>query len=376
MARFDRYMLSQLLVLFGFFSLVLVMVYWINRAVVLFDQLIANGQSAVVFLEFTALSLPSVIKLALPLSAFAASVYVTNRMTSESEMTAVQATGFSNFRIARPVLYFGLIVMLMMSALTQYLLPLSTARLEVRSTEIAQNMTARLLTEGKFIEPADGITFYIREVTPGGELRDIFLADTRNPASQVIYTADQAYMVKTNDDVQLVMVNGAAQTLRTSDNRLFTTTFKDFTYNIGGLLHVTQREGRRAAEVYTPELLAASDALQQETGETRGDLITRAHDRFAQPLLSVVASLLGFAALMVGGFSRFGVWRQIVVAIFLIIVVKAFETVCINIASKNPALWIMVYAPSALGLLISWALLAASQRPYLFKRRHKQGATA
>ena len=31
------------MVLFGFFSLVLVLVYWINRAVVLFDQLIADG---------------------------------------------------------------------------------------------------------------------------------------------------------------------------------------------------------------------------------------------------------------------------------------------------------------------------------------------
>ena len=48
MGKFDRYLFSQLMVLFGFFSLVLVMVYWINRAVVLFDQLIANGQSAIV----------------------------------------------------------------------------------------------------------------------------------------------------------------------------------------------------------------------------------------------------------------------------------------------------------------------------------------
>ena len=54
-------MLSQLFVLFGFFSLVLVSVYWINRAVILFDRLIADGQPASVFIEFTALSLPNVI---------------------------------------------------------------------------------------------------------------------------------------------------------------------------------------------------------------------------------------------------------------------------------------------------------------------------
>ena len=63
-------MLSQLLMLFGFFALILVSVYWVNRAVLLFDQLIADGQSAWVFLEFTALTLPNVIRLVLPMAAF------------------------------------------------------------------------------------------------------------------------------------------------------------------------------------------------------------------------------------------------------------------------------------------------------------------
>ena len=43
MSRFDRYLLSQLLALFGFFALVLVAVFWVNRAVGLFDQLIGDG---------------------------------------------------------------------------------------------------------------------------------------------------------------------------------------------------------------------------------------------------------------------------------------------------------------------------------------------
>ena len=72
MARFDRYMLSQLMVLFGLFALVLVLVHWINRAVRLFDQIIASGESATVFLELSLLTLPGVIKLVVPVAAFAA----------------------------------------------------------------------------------------------------------------------------------------------------------------------------------------------------------------------------------------------------------------------------------------------------------------
>ena len=46
MPQIDRYILSQFLTLFGFFALVLVSVYWINRAVSLFEQA-ADGMSTV-----------------------------------------------------------------------------------------------------------------------------------------------------------------------------------------------------------------------------------------------------------------------------------------------------------------------------------------
>lgn len=369
-------MLSQLLMVFGFFSLVLVLIYWINRAVVLFDQLIADGQSAWVFLEFTALSLPSVIRLALPLAAFAASIYVTNRMTSESELVVVQATGYSPYRMARPVLYFGLVVALMMSVLMHFLVPLSSAQLAERQNDIAQNMTARLLTEGQFIEPTRGVTFYIRDITPDGELQDIFLSDARNDEEQTIYTARQAFLVRDSGDTQLVMIDGMAQTLRTTDQRLFTTSFDDFTYNIGSLVQTTSPDRRRASELSTAELLSPTEAVIKETRQSKARLLSRGHDRFNQALLGTVAALIGFSALLVGSFSRFGVWRQIFAAILLIILVKAAESTGLNIARGNSALWIATYLPTLIGMLIVFATLYIASRPYLFKRRPKPEAAS
>jgi lipopolysaccharide export system permease protein len=355
--------------LFGFFSLVLVLVYWINRAVVLFDQLIADGQSASVFLEFTALSLPSVIRLALPLAAFAAAVYVTNRMTSDSELVVMQATGFSLFRLARPVLYFGLIVAVLMSLLMHFLVPLSSAQLSLRQSEIARNITARLLTPGTFIEPIPGVTFYIRDITPGGELNDIFLSDTRSSEDQVTYTAARAFLVRQGDRTQLVMIDGMVQTLRLSDQRLFTTRFADFSYDIGDLIAATSRSGRRASHLSTWELLRPTPELVAETGTPAARLMADGHDRFSQSLLGTVAALIGFATLMVGGYSRFGVWRQIVAAIGLIVVVKALETAGLNAARADARLWFLTYLPGIGGLAIVWFLLFWASRPYLFKRR-------
>ena len=146
-------MLSQLLVMFGFFALVLVALFWINRAVVLFDRLIGDGQSALVFLEFTALGLPKLIVTVLPIATFAASVYVTNRMSGESELTVLQAAGSGPWRLARPVFVFGFCVGLMMTALSHFLVPMAQGQLHQREAESPPNLTAQLLTEGTFLHP-------------------------------------------------------------------------------------------------------------------------------------------------------------------------------------------------------------------------------
>ena len=346
------------MVLFGFFSLILILVYWVNRAVVLFDRLIADGQSAGVFLEFTALSLPGIIKIVLPLSGFVAALYVTNRLSSESELVVVQATGFSPFRLARPVLVFGLIVGLLVMVLTHFLVPLAARQLSERSAEISQNISARILTEGQFLDPADGVTVYIRDITAEGELLDVMLVDRSQPQTgEITYTAARAYLVRTERGPQLVMRDGMAQTLRPETQSLIVTTFDDFAYDVGSLIPPATSGPRRMRQVPTIELLSPTPALEAETGQTRAALIAEAHDRFGQGLVAVVGALLGFATLIAGGFSRFGVWRQVVAAIGLVIVVKMVETLGASLSLQNPALWPAVYLPFGVGLAIVLALL-------------------
>ena len=164
MSRFDRYLLSQLLAVFGFFALVLVSVYWVNRAVGLFDRLIGDGQSAIVFVEFSLLALPNVIRLVLPIAAFAAAVYVTNRMMRESELVTMQATGSSAFRLARPVFAFGMIVTVLHLVLMNVLVPRSDALLRDREAQVSNDVTARYLKVGEFMYPSTGVTLFIGEM--------------------------------------------------------------------------------------------------------------------------------------------------------------------------------------------------------------------
>lgn len=363
MARFDRYMLSQLLVLFGFFSLVLVSVYWINRAVVLFDRLIADGQPASVFVEFTALSLPNVIRMVLPMSAFAASVYVTNRLSSESELVVMQATGYSPWRLARPVIIFGLLVGTFMMALTQYLVPSSLEQLRFRENQISGSLSAQLLREGEFMNPSEGVTFYIREITPEGVLKDVFLSDGRSGDRTTTYTSIDGFLVSEISGPKLVMVNGVAQTLRHNDRTLTRTNFKDFSYNISNMLDGPDRLFKPLDQRSTLELFAATELVKKSTGKSEGRILEEAHGRFNQPILCLVAALIGFSTLLVGSFSRFGVGRQIIGAILLLVLVKLVESLVTDPVRNNADLWPLVYLQSVFGLGAALLMLHLAARP-------------
>jgi lipopolysaccharide export system permease protein len=370
-SRFDRYLLSQLLQLFGFFSLVLVAVYWVNRAVGLFDQLIGDGQSARVFLEFSILTLPNAIRLVLPISAFAATVYVVNRLMQESELVVMQATGFSAFRLARPVLYFGLSVMVMQLVLTNLLVPASQRILNERSAEISENITERFLNAGQFMHPVDGVTLYIREITPTGEMNDLFLADERGANERVIHTARKAFLVRGDAAPKLVMVDGATQSLDRAENRLAVTRFSDFTLDLAGLVGRSASNGVALNVLPTSLLLDPSDATLARTGASRAQLLEEGHARLAGPLLAVAAPLLGFAALMLGSFSRFGLWRQMGVAVGLLIAVQMVWTWTGSVAIRSDTAWPLIYAAPVVGVVVAAGLLGWAQRP-----RRRAGAVA
>ncbi len=374
-AKFDRYMLSQLMVLFGFFSLVLIMVYWVNRAISLFDQLIANGQSAVVFLEFTALTLPNVIRVVLPISAFIASVYVTNRLSTESELVIMQSSGYSSFRLARPVLLFGILVSVMLMILTNFLVPATNRTLAERQEEIAQNIATRFLKEGRFLHPTPGVTFYIREITAAGELQDIYLSDQRDPDQHTTYTARRALLVRDTSGPKLLMFDGLAQVLEADDSRLSTTAFRELTFDLSDLIEPSDSRAPRPREMSTYGLLRNTDALIR-SGWNRVVLQVETHDRLAQPLLAIVTALVGFACLLLGGFSRFGVWRQIIVAIMLLVLLKAADSKMADIARSGEGLWPLLYLPALSGTGLACIILWGADKPGLLARRRRGGAAA
>jgi lipopolysaccharide export system permease protein len=356
MSRLDRYLLSQLLAMFGFFALIMVAVALVNRAVRLFDRLISDGQSLLVFLEFTALSMPQVIRVAVPLAAFAAAVAVTVRLMRDSEFVVAQSAGASPWRLARPVIAFGLIAAAFLSVLMHVIVPISSTQLMQRQAEIAENITARLLTEGRFLHPAEGVTLYVREITPEGLLRDLYLSDNRRAEQRTDYTAREAFLTRGTEGPVLVMINGMAQSYGAGGRQLAVLRFGDLAYDLGRLIGpsafatTTQMLATVTLLRESPEDIAAAQA-------TLAEFRAEAFTRFSEPFLSLMAALVGFGAIQLGAFNRLGRWKQVLGALVLLAVIQGVNNAGTTSALRDEGMALAVFAPVVLGGVVAAVLL-------------------
>lgn len=375
MSRFDGYFLRQLLILFGFFTLVLVGVFWITRSVSLFDRVISGGQSAMVFLEFTALTLPTLIRTVMPMAVFAAAVYATNRLSRESELTVMLATGSSPWRLARAVVLFGVVTGLMMAVISVFLRPASVEQLDIRQAEVAGDVTAQLLNEGEFLHPAEGVTVYIGRIDLDGTLHEVFVSDRRDAATAVSYSSSTAYLVNNDTGIHLVMVDGIALRLDEQGRTLSSTLFQDASYDISELTSTSSMARRSLEAISTAELIQDRDAVAATEGFSPGELVEELHQRFSWVAICIAVALAGYSTLMLGSFSRFGLWPQILGAFTILVLLEGVRGFVSPIVIADPKLWILLYLPAIMGVLISWIFLIVAGRP-LLRRRHRGGATA
>ncbi len=375
MSRFDGYFLRQQLILFGFFTLVLVGVFWITRSVSLFDRVISGGQSAMVFLEFTALTLPTLIRTVMPMAVFAAAVYATNRLSRESELTVMLATGSSPWRLARAVFLFGLITGLMMAAISVFLRPASVDHLERRQAEVAGDVTAQLLNEGEFMHPAAGVTVYIGRIDLDGTLYEVFVSDRRDEDNPVSYSSKTAYLVNHGAGIHLVMVDGVALRLTQEGRTLSSTLFEDASYDISGMTNANRINKRSLEAIPTLELLQGRDAIIAAEEFREGELIDELHQRFSWIAICVAVAMAGYATLMLGSFSRFGLWPQIFGAFTILVLLEGVRGFVSPVVIDDPDLWILLYLPAILGILISCVFLLIAGRP-LFRARRQTAPSA
>src|SRR5205085_5541643 len=103
MSRLSRYVLDELAAPTALFALLMTTVVWLTQSLRLLDLVINRGQSAPTFVYLTFLILPSLLVIILPIAFFAGTLYALNKLSSDSELVVMWASGFSKSQLALPV---------------------------------------------------------------------------------------------------------------------------------------------------------------------------------------------------------------------------------------------------------------------------------
>lgn len=362
MGRLDRYILLQLNAALGFFVLVFTGVVWLTQAVRLIDTVLASGQSARVFLEFSALVLPQVLVIVLPLSGIGAALYALNRLYTDSELVVMMSAGFGPPSMLRPIAAFGAMLGLLVAFTMMVLVPWTGGVLAERTRAIRSDLANALIVERQFLHPVEGLTLFIDEAAGGGEMRGIFLQDQRDPARAVTYSAESALLVREGLEARLVMGRGVALAGDGSGD-LTSVRFDQFVFDLSDLLRDEGARVPRPSE-YPVWRLVRPDPEMLATGRhSVGDFVSEGHYKLVLPLLAMVYPMVALVTLLAGGYRRSGFGRRVASAVGVSVVLQVAMFATKAQVQERPEIWPLMYLPVLLGMAYVAVMLARLGRP-------------
>ena len=172
MTRLDRYILRQLIAALGFFLLIFTGVVWLTQAVRLIDTVVASGQSARVFLEFSAPGAAAGLR-----HRAAARRHRRGAARAQPALHRQRARG-DDGRRPRPgrrccgrSRSSAACSPLAMPVVLMVLVPRTGAILAERTRAIRSDLANALIVERQFLHPITGLTLFIADAGGSGEMR-------------------------------------------------------------------------------------------------------------------------------------------------------------------------------------------------------------
>ena len=87
------------------------------------DLITAKGQTLLIFLFVTGLSLPTLVVVIAPMALFIAVIYALNKLNGDSELIVMSAAGMTPRSLLRPFLTLALAISVLVSFLTIQVMP-------------------------------------------------------------------------------------------------------------------------------------------------------------------------------------------------------------------------------------------------------------
>ena len=143
------------------------------------------------FIGITGLIIPLLVLLIAPIALMIAVAYVLNKLSNDSELIVMNAAGMPPWRIFEPFLAVGIMVSLMVAAISVYVSPKGLRELRRWATEVRAEVVTNNVQPGRFSGIDNGLTLHIRSARPTASCSASCIDDRRDPKERVTILAEK-----------------------------------------------------------------------------------------------------------------------------------------------------------------------------------------
>jgi lipopolysaccharide export system permease protein len=355
MGSIGRYIFRTSLGAFLAVMVCLTALIWVTQALREVELMTNQGQTAVVFLQITALIIPNLLVLLAPVSLVIALAYVLNKLGTDSEIIVMNASGMSPWHLFRPFLAVAGVVSVLVLILSAYIAPQSLNTFRSWFMEVRTDLVTYVVRPGRFINVQNGVTFHIRERQSNGQLLGVLIDDKRNPKEHLSILAERGEILKNEHGTFLILEGGTVQRHQAGEAEPHIVVFDRYAFDLSQFAsNATINQSVR--ERYLWQLLwpdAADPLLKSQAGQMRAEL----HDRLSAPLYPLVFVLVTYAYLGAPRTTRQSRNLSVLGAIGAVAFLRfvGFATTVISV--NTPAIIILHYLVLAAAAVLSvWAI--------------------
>lgn len=346
----NKYILKQVLIGFLLVSFSLLAILWLTQSLRFVELVTNKGLPIGLFIQMTSLLMPRLFSLLSPIAAFAAVLFVYNRMLGDRELIVMKSAGISPFRSILPTLYFGIALSFFNLYLNIWGIPQAEAAFNELEWKVKNDVSHLIFREGQFTEIQPNMTIFISKHEPDGSMSNLLLNDERNPKTKSTVSAEKGRIIYTNKGPRVILVNGVRQEINKQDHQFSSLSFKRYSVDLG--YNKTQKEkSEDAREKTTLELLNADEDKSLREGEIRHYVVT-GHKRLLNPFYNLLFALIGCLGLVIGNFNRRGQTKIISLSILSMVILQSLSLTLENLAAKNLGFLIGMYLNFAIPLAL------------------------
>ncbi|MBK9321765.1 MAG: LPS export ABC transporter permease LptF [Bdellovibrionaceae bacterium] len=235
----------------------------------------------------------SILPALFPMSLLFAIILTYGRLSSDSEIVALKASGMHMGMILLPALIISILVGILSAQTSFEIAPWGNRQFEVLFTRLSNSKAAATIKEGTFSEGFFDMVVYSNKVdSDNGLLENVFIYDERDPSAPFTIIAKKGAIISSSKNT------GNSVLLRLEDGDIHRKTqthtkIKFETYDI--FLTDPVQDVTREKSPQSLTLSELSELLKQKDLKTEDQRVleTEFHKRWAISILCIVFSLIG-----------------------------------------------------------------------------------